>query len=35
MDWIAVAKDGDRLRAVMKAVMNIRVPKNAGNFLAS
>ena len=35
MDWIDVAEDRDRWRAVLNAVMNLRVPYNAGNFLTS
>jgi hypothetical protein len=35
MDWIAPAQDRDRLRAVVNAVMNLRVLLNAGNFLTS
>jgi len=35
MDCIGLAQDRDRWRTLMSAVMNLRVPCNAGNFLTS
>ena len=34
-DWIDLAKVRDKWQAVVNAVMNLRVPQNAGNFLSS
>ena len=35
MDWIGLAQHRERWRTLVNAVMNIRVPWNAGNFLTS
>jgi hypothetical protein len=35
MDWIDLAQDRVRWRAVVNAAMNLRFPYNAGNFLTS
>jgi hypothetical protein len=35
VDWIHLAQDRDRRRAVVNTVMNLRVSLNAGNFLTS
>jgi hypothetical protein len=35
MDWIDLGQDRGRWRIVVKAVMNLRVPQYAWNFLTS
>jgi hypothetical protein len=35
IDWIKLAEDRERWRALLNAVMNLRVPYNTGNFLTS
>jgi hypothetical protein len=35
LDWIDLAEDREKWRTFMNAVMNIQVPLNAGNFLAT
>ena len=35
VDWIGLSRDRDRWRTLVSAVMNLRFPQNAGNFLTS
>jgi hypothetical protein len=35
IDWIDMARDMDMWQAVVSSVINLRVPKNTGNFLSS
>ena len=34
-DWMELAQNRDRCRALVSTVMNFRFPQNAGNFLIS
>jgi hypothetical protein len=35
MDWIDLVQNREQLRALVNAVMNLQVRKNAGKFLSS
>jgi hypothetical protein len=35
VDWIELAQDRDRWRALVNVAMNLQIPLNAGNFLTS
>jgi len=35
MDWIDLAQDRDRWRALVNVVINLSITKNTGNFLTS
>jgi hypothetical protein len=35
IDWINLAQDNEKWPALVNAVMNFRIPYNAGNFLTS
>jgi hypothetical protein len=33
LDWIDMAQNRDQWRALVNTILNLRVPKNAGEFL--
>ena len=35
MEWIELTQDKDSWRTLVNAIMNLQVPRNAGNFLNS
>jgi hypothetical protein len=35
IDWMELAHDRDRCRALVTVVLNLRIPYNEGNFLTS
>ena len=35
MDWVDLARDRNRWRALVNAIVNLRIPKNAANFMKS
>jgi len=35
MDWIELGQERNMFRALVNAIMNLRVPQNAGNFLTN
>ena len=35
MDWIGLAQNGDGWLVLVNTIMNLRVPKNAENFLTN